>query len=170
MTDLWYMTRKIKEEYEKLGLSMSLNKTKYICINNTSEDMELESGEKIKIWLIVDIGREKTEVRDGIWQGWRAIEGFNGIWWHKDINLERKCEINNTVIRSRNLERDKSTPWLETMEIDALRWSCRISKLEIVGNYITKQKETERRYLIWSCYKNEGQKTTKSHVEMEMPH
>jgi hypothetical protein len=34
--DLEYMTHKLKQTYEKWGLDMNLNKTKYLCIGETS--------------------------------------------------------------------------------------------------------------------------------------
>jgi len=35
--DLEYMTRKLKEIYEKWGLDMNLNKTKYLCFGETQQ-------------------------------------------------------------------------------------------------------------------------------------
>jgi hypothetical protein len=43
--DLEYMTRKLKENYEKLGLDMNLNKTKYLCIGGGDTE-QFEIGER----------------------------------------------------------------------------------------------------------------------------
>jgi len=40
--DLEYMTRKLKETYEKWGLDMNLNKTKYLCIGETHSNLKLD--------------------------------------------------------------------------------------------------------------------------------
>lgn len=41
------MTRKVKEEYKKWGLEMSLNKTEYMCIEGIQQDLQLENGKVI---------------------------------------------------------------------------------------------------------------------------
>ena len=42
--DLEYMTRKLIEEYELWGLKLSVKKTKYMAIGDTSGDLQLEDG------------------------------------------------------------------------------------------------------------------------------
>ena len=44
--DLEYMTRKLKENYEKWGLDMNLNKTKYLCIGGT-HNLKLDEDNEI---------------------------------------------------------------------------------------------------------------------------
>ena len=39
--DLEYMTRKLKETYEKCDLDMDMNKTKYLCIEETHSNFEI---------------------------------------------------------------------------------------------------------------------------------
>jgi len=46
--DIEYMTRKLKEEYEKWGLAINLEKTKYVCMGEGKETLEFDSGEEIK--------------------------------------------------------------------------------------------------------------------------
>jgi hypothetical protein len=46
--DLDYMTRKLKETYEKLGLDMNLNKTKYLYIGGTQNNMKLDKENEIE--------------------------------------------------------------------------------------------------------------------------
>ena len=40
-----FMARKLKKEYEKWGLTMNLEKTKYICIGEEKESIKFYSGE-----------------------------------------------------------------------------------------------------------------------------
>jgi hypothetical protein len=46
--DKEFMARKLKEEYEKWGFTMNLEKTKYICIREGKESLKFDSGEEIK--------------------------------------------------------------------------------------------------------------------------
>ena len=46
--DMGFMARKLKEEYEKWGLTMNLEETKYICIREEKECLKFDSGEEIK--------------------------------------------------------------------------------------------------------------------------
>ena len=42
--DLEYMARKLIDEYELRGLKLSVKKTKYMAIGDTSGDLQLEDG------------------------------------------------------------------------------------------------------------------------------
>ena len=46
--DLQYMTRKIKEQYEKWGLLIYINKTKRLCIGREEPNLKLEEEIKIR--------------------------------------------------------------------------------------------------------------------------
>jgi hypothetical protein len=46
--DMEFMARKLKEEHEKWGFTMNLEKTKYICIGEEKESLKFDSGEEIK--------------------------------------------------------------------------------------------------------------------------
>jgi hypothetical protein len=46
--DMEFMARKLKDEYEKWGLAMNLEKTKYICIGEEKESLKFDSREEIK--------------------------------------------------------------------------------------------------------------------------
>ena len=37
--DMEFMTQKLKEEYEKCGLTMNLEQTKYVCIGDEKESL-----------------------------------------------------------------------------------------------------------------------------------
>ena len=43
-----FMARKLKEEYEKWGLTMNLEKTKYICMGEEKESLKFDNREEIK--------------------------------------------------------------------------------------------------------------------------
>jgi len=42
------MTRKLKETYEKWGLDMNLNKTKYLCIGETHNNLKIDKDSEIE--------------------------------------------------------------------------------------------------------------------------
>ena len=46
--DLEYTTRKLKETYDKWGLDMNLNKTKYLCTGETHSNLKLDKDSKIE--------------------------------------------------------------------------------------------------------------------------
>ena len=46
--DLEYMTRKLKETYEKWGFDMNLNKTKYLSIGGTENNLKLDEDNEIE--------------------------------------------------------------------------------------------------------------------------
>jgi len=87
------MAQKLKEEYEKWGLTMNLEKTKYICIGEEKESLKFDSGEEIKPSIectylgtkIDQTGDNKTEIKHRINQKRKAINALNSIWWHKDF-------------------------------------------------------------------------------------
>ena len=42
------MTRKLKETYEKWGLDINQNKTKYLCIGETHSNLKLDKDSEIE--------------------------------------------------------------------------------------------------------------------------
>jgi len=46
--DLEYMACKLKETYEKWGLDMNLNKTKYLCIGEMHSNLKLDKDREIE--------------------------------------------------------------------------------------------------------------------------
>ena len=44
--DMAYMARKLNEEYEKWGLAINLEKTKYVCMGERKEILKFDGGEK----------------------------------------------------------------------------------------------------------------------------
>jgi len=106
--DLEYMTRKLKEIYEKWGLDMNLSKTKYLYIGKTHSNLELDKNSEIDscqvhkyIGLIFDTGgTDDKEIRSRAIQARKCIACLNGILWSKDIRKERKLNIYNALIKS----------------------------------------------------------------------
>jgi hypothetical protein len=86
--DTEFMARKLKEEYEKWGLTMNLGKTKYICIGEEKESLKFDSGEEIKLSTectylgtkIDQTGDDTTEIKHRIIKIRKAINALNSIW------------------------------------------------------------------------------------------
>ena len=74
--DLKYMTRKLKETYEKWGLDMNSNKTKYLCIGETHSNLKLDKDSEIEfcqeyeyLGVIFDTnGTDDKEIRSRVIQ------------------------------------------------------------------------------------------------------
>jgi hypothetical protein len=99
--DVEYIARKLKEEHEKWGLAIHLEKTKYVCIGERKETLKFDSGEEIKpctecTYLVTKIDQSEditTEIKHRISQTRKAINALNYIWWHKNITKNRKLYI-----------------------------------------------------------------------------
>src|SRR5215510_8052064 len=143
--DMEYMARKLREEYEKWGLTINLEKTRYICIGEEKETLKFDGGEEIQpctecTYLgtkIDQLGDNKTEINYRISQTRKAINSLNSIWWHKNITKNRKLHIYQTIIQSilmygvevwqiptRQINKILAT------EMDVLRRSARKSRME----------------------------------------
>ena len=149
------MARKLKEQYEKWGLTMNLEETKYICIVEEKESLKIDSGEEIKpstecsTYLgtkIDQTGDNTTEIKHRISQTRRAINALNSIWWHKDITKNRKLYIYQTINQS--ILMYGAEVWqIPTREInkilsavmDVLRRSARKSRMERIPNEYIKE-------------------------------
>ena len=59
--DMEFMTQKLKEEYEKCGLTMNLEQTKYVCIGDEKESLNFWQRErnqtKYRMYLFRHKGR-----------------------------------------------------------------------------------------------------------------
>jgi hypothetical protein len=139
-----FMARKLKEEYEKWGLTMNLKKIKYICLGE-----EKESGEEIKpstecTYLGTKIDQTEdntTEIKHRINQTRKAINFLISICWHKDITKNRKLYIYQTIIQSILMYRAEvwQIPTREinkilSTEMDVLRRSARKSNMKRIKN------------------------------------
>jgi len=98
--DLEYMTCKLKETYEKWGLDMNLNKTKYLCMGGTQNNLKLDKDNEIEfcqeynyLGVIFDTsGTHDKEIRSRVMQARKCVACLNGILWSKDIRKERKLK------------------------------------------------------------------------------
>jgi hypothetical protein len=168
------VARKLKETYEKWGLDMNLNKTKYLYIGETihknlklDKDKEINFCQEYKyLGVIFDTsGTDDKEIRSRVIQARKCITCLNGILWSKDIRKERKLNIYNALIKSsllygsetwRLTERNKRR--VEATEMDVQRRSSRISRRDKIRNVTIRQeigleetiiKEIEQNQLTW---------------------
>ena len=94
--DLEYMTRKLKETYEKWGLDVNLNKTKYLFTEETHSNLKLDKDSEIEfcqeykyLGVIFDTsGTDDKEIRSRVIQARKCITCLNGILCSKDIRRE----------------------------------------------------------------------------------
>lgn len=49
--DITYMARKLKEEYLKWGLKLNINKTEYMCIADSSNDIQLQHSSLLRLQI-----------------------------------------------------------------------------------------------------------------------
>ena len=144
-----FMARKLKEEYEKWGLTMNLEKTKYICVGEEKKSLKFDSGEEIKpsmectyLGTKIDQSRDNTTgIKHRINQTRIAINALNSIWCYKDITKNRKLYIYQTIIQSTLMYGAKvwQIPTREinkilSTEMAVLRRSARKSRTERIQN------------------------------------
>ena len=102
------MARKLKEEYEEWGLTINLEKTKYVCIGGEKETLKFDCREETQpctectyLGTKIDQLRENTtQIKHRISQTRKAINALNSIWWHKNITKNRKLYIYQTIMQS----------------------------------------------------------------------
>ena len=124
---------------------MNLSKTKYLCIEGNETDLKLNKNRKIDSYEHyrypgVNINRDfrdSHEIKKRIGQGRKAVKLLNSIWCSEEISRKRKYNAYNSIVKStllhgangwRIMEGERKS--LATVEMDVLRRSCRISKLE----------------------------------------
>lgn len=92
------MLRKLIEEYEKWGLKVNLEKTKYLFAGGNAGSLKLGEGREISVcrsykYLGVPFnstGTDEEEIQARIIQARKAIKCLNGILWNREIGKERK--------------------------------------------------------------------------------
>lgn len=147
--DMEYMVKKLVEEYDKWGLTVNVEKTKYMCIGADAENLTLDDGRQIstcKEYKYLGVmynteGTDEQEINIRVTQARKAIKCLNGILWNKNISKKRKFNIYEAIIKSiltygaetwRLTEKNKRK--IEAVEMDAIRRSMRISRKERVRN------------------------------------
>ena len=92
-----YVTRKLKETYDKWGLDRNLNKTKYLCIGGTENNLKLDEDNETEFCkaykylgvIFYTSGTDDKEIRSRVIQARKCIACLNGILWSKNIRKER---------------------------------------------------------------------------------
>jgi hypothetical protein len=83
--DAEYLCRKLMEEYQNLGLTLNMDKTKYLCVGGPSEDLQLDEGIKVQACeecvKIDESRRWKREISSRIAKGRRVVGALNSILW-----------------------------------------------------------------------------------------
>jgi len=191
--DISFFLCKKTETYEKWGLDMNLNKTKYLCIGETQSNLKLDKDNEIascqeyKYLAVIfyTSGTDDKEIRSRVIQTRKCIAYLNGILWSKDIRKERKLNIYNVLIKSillygsetwRLTENNKRR--VEATEMDALMRSSRISRKERIRSVTIRQqigleetiiKEIEQNQLTWYGHvqRMAERKITQNSVEVD---
>ena len=115
---------------------MNFNKTKYLCVGGTHNDLKLDKDNEIEfcqeckyLGFIVDTsGTDDKEIRSRVIQARKCIACLNGILWSKDIRKERKLHIYNALIKSSLFY--GSETWRLTENNKRHRWMSREDPLE----------------------------------------
>ena len=125
---------------------MNLNKTKYLCIGQTYNNLKLDKESEIEfcqeykylgVTCFDTSGTDDKEIRSRVIEARKCIACLNGILWSEDIRNERKLKIYNALMESgllygsetwRLTENNKRR--VEATEMDALRRSSRIPRKE----------------------------------------
>lgn len=152
--DVEYMLQKLIEEYDKWRLKINKNKTKYLCVGETQENLQIEAGE-IRICkknkylgvIFTDMGTNNKEVYIRIiTHACKPISCLNSILWSREISKKRKFNIYQTMIKSSFVYgaetwkiTDKQKKRIKAVEMDAIR-TVRISRKNRIRNKIIKKK------------------------------
>ena len=82
---------KIIEEHSKWGLTVNIDKIKYICIESQNENLELENNQEIsecRKYVYLDFTFDTTDakkIKKHVIKAKKVIGCLNGILWSKEI-------------------------------------------------------------------------------------
>ena len=171
--DADYMFRKLKEEYEAWGLTINIGKTEYLKVGDQQEedpDLHLHKLKKCSQFkylgsIISADGTSKKDIENRTQQGKKAIRLLNSLLWSTKIKLKTKMTIYTTIVEpilTYGCEcwqiTEKGKKMVDTVEMDFLRRSCNISKLQHVRNedirretrrVLTTAERVESKQLLW---------------------
>lgn len=170
--DIDYMLRKLKDEYERAGMKMNVSKTEYLRVGEEDEDPDLQlrqirKSEEYKYLgsIISNKGSSVQDIRYRLQQGHKSVRVLNSLLWSNRISLKTKLTIYRAIVEpilTYGSEcwqlTESSRRKIDAVEMDFLRRSCRISRLEHIPNIEIRQRTnrifrtTERietRQLIW---------------------
>lgn len=174
LEDITYMIKNLDEQYEKWGLDINYDKTKYMIVgeNKRGDSIQTKKGvienvnnfKYLGTTLTLD-GKSDTDIKVRVGQGRQAINTLNSLWWSKEISRNNKKKLYKSIVEpittygcevweisKRNENR------LKALQMDFARRSCRISRIEHKTNKEIKEKmkieETiidgiEKRRLMW---------------------
>ena len=152
--DTQYLMRKLTETFEKWGLKINYDKTKYLVaggdavagkdVKDLVVDNKIIKGcEEVKYLGVVlsRKGNSEQEITERITNARKVISQLNTLLWSETLSLRTKRMMNNAILRSvlmygaeaweltkRNKDR------LNAVEMDFLRRSCRVSRIEHIRN------------------------------------
>lgn len=133
--DMIYMLRKLKEEYEKWGLNINLEKTEYMCVGERTNNIQI-GEDTIKACrkyrylgsIITDTGKVEEDIQEKVTKGKRAIKALHGTIWNKNITKETKRNIFKAIIESITTYGGEMWPMtkkvrdkIRTVELDYMR-------------------------------------------------
>ena len=98
--DASYMLGKLKEEYVKWGLEINFQKTEYLALGETGNDLSLDNNSirntnQLK-YLGVTLGKAgkcDLDITNKTNQGRRVIGQLNSVMWSKEISKKNKTTI-----------------------------------------------------------------------------
>lgn len=170
--DANYMVRKLHEEYKKWGLEINFEKTEYLVVGSKGDDLYMDKN-------IIRVCREfrylgsiftqsptcDKDIEHRIHQGRKAVQQLNGVWWSKGLKNNTKKRIYYSIVEGIVLYNaevwdvsKKQEKQLRSLEMDVMRRSSRISRLQHIPNTIIKEKmgmhedivdRIEERRLMW---------------------
>lgn len=146
--DVTYMLRKLIDEYTKWGLRINFNKTQYLCIGEQPRNIRVDSGivrhctEYKYLGSIISQERgSQYDIENRIKQGKMVIRQLNGLLWSPKITKGVKRNLYRAIVEP--IATYGAECWqitkkfknkLQALEMDHLRRSCRISRLEHIPN------------------------------------
>jgi len=147
--DSSYMFRKLEEEYEKWGLTISHKKTEYM-VAGENDRQDLDVGQhKLKNCAtfkylgvtLSNTGKSNEDIKNKIGQGRRVIRQLNSVLWNNKIRSKTKTTIYRSIFES--ISTYGSETWeltknnkqkLLSLEMDYWRRSCGVSRMDHVRN------------------------------------
>lgn len=106
--DLEYMVRKLNEAYSAAGLTININKSEYLQVENDAvSDLELE-GQTIRCvakrkylrGTLKSKGTSTDEIDHRIDMGRKVIGALNSMWWGKHIHKNTKKRLYSSLVSS----------------------------------------------------------------------
>lgn len=146
--DVYYMLRKLDEEYDKWGLTINTDKTEYIVAGNVQRNLQLPKGVvrgvnsyKYLGTIISSDGASTQEIKSRINQGRVVTSQLNSVLWSNQIKEDTKIRIYKSIVESivtygaevwETTEQMKKK--LLAMEMGYWRRCCKLTLLDKVRN------------------------------------